>query len=252
METILITGAARRLGSLIAEKSASAGCFVWIHYRSHEGEAFQLKERILRSGGQAACVYADLREPGDIDAMLDHISGSADPDLTALINNASVFPKGTLQSSSVEDWDLVMNTNLRAVWYLSSRFAERFRMARRIITIGDASVSGGYAEHALYGLSKFSLKYLTEQMAESFAPGIRVNLVSPGVVLQGESEPDEIWQSRVSGTLTDNSEIVESVMDCISFLMSDPGMTGTELFPDNGLRIGRKRQCCKSDDFQVT
>lgn len=113
-------------------------------------------------------------------------------------------------------------------------------MAKRIMTIGDAAVSNGYAGHALYGLSKFGLKYLTEQMAAAFAPGIRVNLISPGYVLQGESEPDEIWKKRFSCTLTDNDDIVRSVLDSISFLMSDPGMTGSELVLDNGARLMRR------------
>lgn len=240
METVLITGAARRLGSMIAEELAALGCFVWIHYRSHESEALILKERIIHGGGQADCVSADLTEVDQIDAMLDHITKSAHGHLTALVNNASVFLPGTVMSSSVEDWDLVMNTNLRAVWYLSARFAELFPMAKRIMTIGDAAVSNGYAGHALYGLSKFGLKYLTEQMAAAFAPGIRVNLISPGYVLQGESEPDEIWKKRFSCTLTDNDDIVRSVLDSISFLMSDPGMTGSELVLDNGARLMRR------------
>lgn len=237
METVLITGSAKRLGSMIAEELASRGCFVWIHYRSHEHEALMLKEHILHAGGQADCVYADLTDIDQIDAMLDHITGSAHAHLTALINNASVFLPGTVAASSVENWDLVMNTNLRAVWYLSARFAERFSTARRIITIGDASVSNGFAGHALYGLSKYALKYLTEQMAAAFAPRIRVNLISPGFVLKGDFEPDEIWKKRISRTLTDNDNIVKSVLAGISFLMSDSGMTGAELILDNGARL---------------
>ena len=247
METVLITGAARRLGSMIAEELAALGCFIWIHYRSHEREAIILKERIIHAGGQADCVSADLTEVDQIDAMLDHIAKSAHGHLTTLVNNASVFLPGTVMSSSVEDWDLVMNTNLRAVWYLSARFAERFPMAKRIMTIGDASVSNGYAGHALYGLSKFCLKYLTEQMAAAFAPAVRVNLISPGYVLQGEYEPDEVWKKRLSFTLTDNDNIVHSILNGVSFLMSDPGMTGSELILDNGVRLMGRMGFWKKD-----
>lgn len=248
METVLITGAARRLGSMIAEELAALGCFVWIHYRTHEREALILKERIIHAGGQADCVSADLTEVDQIDAMLDHIAKSAHGHLTALVNNASVFLPGTVMSSSVEDWDIVMNTNLRAVWYLSARFAERFPMAKRIITLGDAAVANGYAGHALYGLSKFSLKYLTEQMAAAFAPTIRVNLISPGFVLKGESEPAEIWEKRSTRTLTDNDDIVRSVLNGVSFLMSDPGMTGSELILDNGMRLMSRMGCVIKDN----
>ena len=242
METVLITGAARRVGSLIAENLAENGCFVWVHYRTHEQDARELVKRIREKGGQADCVYADLESPADIDKMLSIITDSANGNLTTVIHNASIFLKGRLTTTSVADWDRVMNVNLRAVWYLSSRFYEHFPTAKRIITIGDASVVSAYSEHAAYGLSKYALKYLNEQMAVAFAPDIRVNLISPGMVLQGDGEPEAVWNRRNSRTLTDNQKSVESIQQAIRFLMSDPGMTGSELVADNGLQLYCKNQ----------
>lgn len=240
MENVLITGSARRLGSLIAEHLAVSGCFVWIHYRTHKEDAIRLRDRICSAGGHADCVYADLTDIGQIDAMLDRISCSDNCELTTLVNNASIFPQSRLENTTAAAWDLVMNTNLRAVWYLSKQFAAGFRSAKRIITIGDAGVSRGYREHAVYGLSKFTLKYLTEQMAVSFAPNIRANLLSPGLVLQGDREPDEIWQKRTQNLLTENKDVVQSILNGIDFLMKDPGMTGSELNIDNGMKLFRK------------
>ena len=99
-----------------------------------------------------------------------------------------------------------------------------------------------YSGHAAYGLSKFALKYLNEQMAVAFAPDIRVNLISPGMVLQGDGEADTDWNRRSGQTLTDNQQIVESILSAVSFLMTDPGMTGTELLVDNGLQLFCKNQ----------
>ena len=242
METVLITGAARRVGSLIAEHLTGNGCFVWVHYRTHEQEARDLVERIRDKGGQADCVYADLENTGEIDAMLAQIADSENGCLTTVIHNASIFPKGTLTSTSVLEWDQVMNVNLRAVWYLSTSFYEEFPTAKRIISIGDASVVSAYSGHSAYGLSKFALKYLNEQMAVAFAPDIRVNLISPGMVLQGDAEADADWNRRSGQTLTDNQQIVESILSAVSFLMTDPGMTGTELLVDNGLQLFCKNQ----------
>ncbi len=237
METVLITGAARRLGRLIAKDLSASGCFVWIHYRSHNVEAFALRDDIIAGGGQCDCVGADLTDTGQIDSMLRHIQDSEHGKLTALINNASVFPAGTILDTSADLWDRVIDTNLKAVWYLSARFAECFPSAKRIITIGDASVSKGYADHAVYGLSKYALKYLTGQMAEAFAPAVRVNLLSPGLVLQGDRESDESWKQRVENLPVSNSGIVDAVLQGVRFLMSDPGMTGSELMIDNGLHL---------------
>ncbi|MBQ6510096.1 MAG: SDR family oxidoreductase [Flexilinea sp.] len=239
-DTVLITGAARRLGSLTAEHLAANGCFVWINYRSHETEAFALRDQIIRSGGRADCVRADLSDTDQIDLMLERIRNSEHGELTTLINNASYFPNRTLNETSPSEWDQVMNTNLKAVWYLSIGFADRFPSAKRIISIGDAGVTGGYAGHAVYGLSKYALKYLTEQMAAAFAPRLHVSLLSPGLVLQGTGESDESWELRHKQTKTDNKNIIREIMSGIDFLMSDPGITGSELLIDNGSHLNCK------------
>ena len=76
METVLITGGARRLGGYIAENLSSDGCFVWIHYLSHEKEAFLLRDRIQSKGGCAESIRCDLRQSAEIDKMLDMIAAS--------------------------------------------------------------------------------------------------------------------------------------------------------------------------------
>ena len=240
MESVLITGSARRVGAMIAEDTAASGFFVWVHYRTHEKEAFELCSKIRDRGGCAEPVYADLTDLAQIDAMLEKIRGNETSELSTLINNASVIMKGTLGDTSAEDWDRLMDTNLKAVWYLSTLFVRSFSSAKRIITIGDASVGNGFAGHAVYGLSKYALKYLTEQMAAAYAPRVRVNLLSPGLVLQGEKESDETWLRRTGQTLADNSGITESILAGIRFLMTDPGLNGSELMIDNGLHLHHK------------
>ena len=156
METVLITGAARRLGGFIAESLASDGCFVWIHYFTHEKDAFSLREKIRADGGRADCICCDLRKTSEIDRMLFTISGSVDGKLTTLVNNASVFLRKPLKETSAAEWEQVMDTNLKAVWYLSKSFAAEFPTAKRIISIGDASISNGMNRSAIYGISKYA------------------------------------------------------------------------------------------------
>ena len=100
METVLITGASRRLGGIIAKDLALAGNFVWIHYRSHREEAFALREEIMTSGGFCECIYADLSDTDQIDDMLGTIQKSDRSPLTTLINNASLFEAGTINETS--------------------------------------------------------------------------------------------------------------------------------------------------------
>ena len=242
METVLITGAARRLGSRIAENLAADGCFVWIHYLTHREEAFALRDKILSVGGQAECVQCDLSSPEQIDHMLEVISDSGNGRLTVLINNASVFLRKRLQETDTDEWDRILNTNIKAVWYLSNRFAAEFSSARKIITIGDANISNHMAQHAVYALSKHALKFLTEQMALAYAPKIAVNLLSPGLVMKGDNEPESIWNQRQKRALTENHNIIAQVMNGVRFLMSDSGMTGADLIIDNGTHLFRKNE----------
>ena len=237
METVLITGASKRVGAMIAADLAAEGCFVWIHYRTGQKEAEALRERIRKQGGMAECIHADLLDTHRIDEMLNTIRKSDYNQVTTVINCASVFCPGAIGETASEDWDRIMGTNLKAVWYLSSRFAGSFSSAKRIITVGDAGISCGMPEHAVYALSKFSLKFLTEQMAAAYAPKVRINLLSPGLVMKGDSEPDNIWEKRLGKNLTDNTGIQNSLLSAIHFLMTDPGMTGSEIFIDNGLHI---------------
>ena len=242
METVLITGAARRLGSRIAENLAADGCFVWILYLTHREEAFALRDKIISVGGQAECVQCDLSSPAQIDQILEVISESENGQLTVLINNASVFLRKSIQETDADEWDRILNTNLKAVWYLSNRFAVKFSSAQKIITIGDANISNRMAQHAVYALSKHALKFLTEQMAAAYAPKISVNLISPGLVMKGDDEPESIWDQRQKRVLTDNHNIINQVLDGIRFLLIDPGMTGSELIIDNGAHLFRKNE----------
>ena len=242
METVLITGAARRLGSRIAENLAADGCFVWIHYLTHREEAFALRDKIISVGGQAECVQCDLGSPEQIDQMLEIISESGNGQLTTLVNNASVFFRKSLQETDADEWDRILDINLKAVWYLSNRFAGKFSSARKIITIGDANISNHMAQHAVYALSKHALKFLTEQMAAAYAPQISVNLLSPGLVMKGDNEPGSVWEQRQKRVLTDNHNIIAQVINGIRFLMSDSGMTGAELVIDNGAHLFRKNE----------
>lgn len=242
METVLITGAARRLGRRITENLAADGCFVWIHHLTHREEAFALRDNIISAGGQAECVQCDLTKTDQIDRMLKVIADSPNNQLTTLINNASVFVNKDLRETDADEWDQILNTNLKSVWYLSNQFAAEFSSARKIITIGDANASSHMTQHAVYALSKHALKLLTEQMASAYAPKISVNLLSPGLVMKGDNEPDPIWDQRQKRALTDNHNIITQVINGVRYLMNDSGMTGAELIVDNGAHLFSKNE----------
>lgn len=215
-ESVLITGAGRRVGAMIARHLAAENCFVRLHYHTSEAEALSLRNEICRKGGKAEVVHADLRDIRDIDRMIAEIHADG---ITTLINNASVFRSGTLRNTAPEDWDDVMNVGLRAVWYLTDRLSASCPSLRRVINIGDANVSGGYCGHAVYGLAKAALDYLTKQQAELYAPHVAVSLFSPSLLMKADDESDESWQSRCVRLKTDETAGAEALFTEIDGLL---------------------------------
>ncbi len=208
-ESVLITGAGHRVGAVIAKHLAAKGCFVRLHYHSAEADALALRDEIREAGGRADVIRADLRDLSEIDRMIEAVRGD---EVTALINSASLFLPGTLSEASPENWNDVMNVGLRAVWYLTDRLAASCPSLRRVINIGDVNVSGGYKKHAVYGLAKAALEYLTRQQAALYAPRIAVSLITPSLLLKGDDESDETWRRRCERLKTNETVGMNSLL----------------------------------------
>ncbi len=215
-ESVLITGAGRRVGAMIARHLAAKNCFVRLHYHTSEADALALRNEIRRNGGKAEVVRADLRDIHDIDRMIAQIHADG---ITTLINSASLFCAGTLRTAMPEEWDAVMNVGLRAVWYLTDRLAASCPSLRHVINIGDASVSGGYRGHAVYGLAKAALDYLTKQQAELYAPHTAVSLLAPALLMKADDETDESWRRRRERLGTDETVGAEALFAEIDGLL---------------------------------
>lgn len=237
----LVTGGAKRVGREICLALAEMGYFVWIHYRSSEAEAWQLREEIRRNGADADCIKADLSHTEEIDGMFERIRKSGKvPEL--LVNNASCFLQASLSDTSPAQWDQVMNTNLRAVWYGSEQFVrclkeDAGKSMGNIIHIGDVRARTLYAQHSVYGLSRYALRWLTRQQAAAYAPGVHVNLISPDLILKGEDEPDEDWQRRIAFSTNGKAGSPSDVLEGICWILKDRSLTGCEILAHDGIRV---------------
>ncbi len=234
-KTVLITGAAQRIGAVIAEYLHTAGMDMIIHYNTSAEEAHELVRRMnQRRHDSAITVQADLRHKeyytGLIEAALV-FKGKVD----VLINNASAFFPTPVQSLSDDDWNALININLKAPLFLSKLAAESlYKHKGCIINITDIHACRPLAEHTIYSVSKAGLAMLTRSMAKEMAP-VRVNAISPGAIIWPEGMGEDKKQDILSKIALQRTGAAEDVAKTARFLIENAlYITGQIINVDGG------------------
>lgn len=186
-KTVLITGAARNLGAVVSAEFAAHGARVAIVDRHITGEAVKWAEALNRGPGRAANFIADVSDPAQIRDVVERVQEAFGP-VDVLINNAGPFAIDPFLKLRVEDWDYVMNSNLRTIYLFAQLVASGMneRGWGRIINV--AAGSAFLRNHSVYGLAKAAVMFLTEALALELKPGVTVNAIAPGQIV--ESAPD--------------------------------------------------------------
>lgn len=183
-QTVLVTGASRGIGAAIAERFAKEGLRVVIHYRNAHERANEVARRCMAYGAQVLTVAADLRSRDELDRMKDklHQYGFV-PDI--LVNNAGVSHYGLLADATEEEWDYVMDINLKGMFRCTQLFMDNMIRNRygRIINISSIWGISGASCEVIYSAAKGGVNAFTKALAKELAPsGITVNAVAPGAV----------------------------------------------------------------------
>ena len=237
----LVTGASRGLGRAIAVHLARAGAAVAINYRQSEAQARDVQAEIESVGGRAITVQGDVSVPEDAERIIQ-TAGDAFDHLDILVNNAGFNRDTLILRMSPEDWDQVMNVNLRAVFLCTKAVLRPMLHNRwgRIINIGSVSGLAGNAGQANYAAAKAGLIGFTKAVArEVGSRGITANLVAPGLVpteLTKDVSPqivEQAMQRIIMGRLGKPEDIASTVV----FMGSDEAsyITGQVLSVDGGL-----------------
>lgn len=234
---ILVTGAARRVGRVIARTLAARGGHIALHYRSSASEAAGLAEEIRALGVQVKLFQADLRRVEEISAMVEKIYlefGSLD----VLVNNAAVFFKTPFDFISEEDWDLTVDSNLKGPFFLSLFVGRRMLQAGaggKIVNIADWAGERPYVNYVPYCISKAGVIAMTKGLAKTLAPNISVMAVAPGPVLWPEDLGEDELKSVLAKTPLKRIGTPEDVASAVSFIIEgNDYMTGTTIFVDGG------------------
>jgi pteridine reductase len=239
--TVLITGAARRVGATLARKLHGAGANVVIHFRKSTDEAAQLaRELEAERPGSTAFVQADLLELGALPGVVDGAI-RAFGQLDILVNNASTFYPTTIGEISERHWDDLVGTNLRAPLFLAQAAAPSLRITHGLIlNIADIHGMRPLKRYPVYSVAKAGLIMLTKALAREMAPHIRVNAIAPGPVMWPEDGTDkELQQKIVEKTLLKRAGSPEDVARAALFFATEaPYLTGQILAVDGGRSVG--------------
>jgi len=180
-KSILITGAARRIGRIFALACARAGADVVIHHGHSDAEAETVRHEIEGLGHQAWIFKADLSDSSQAQNLVAQIEESTP--LHGLVNSAAIFEPLSLERTTLEDWEKHFSINLTAPLLLSQAFARQAQDGGRIVNILDWRALRPGADHFPYTISKASLAAMTKSLAVALAPAIPVNGLALGAIL---------------------------------------------------------------------
>ncbi len=232
----LVTGAARKIGRVLAHTLANAGADVAITYRESDVAAEQTLRELGVTGQRSMALRCDVRDPASVRAAVAAVVDEFGR-LDLLVNNAGVFATAPLESITVAEWDEMFETNTRGA-FLMAQAAHPYLKAShgRIINIGSLGGMHPWATHAHYSTSKAALHMLTQTMSKAFAPEISVNCVAPGMITNGEVHPD--YEHFAAKTPMRRNGKPEEVAAAVLFFATGPHfITGQILGVDGGLGL---------------
>jgi NAD(P)-dependent dehydrogenase (short-subunit alcohol dehydrogenase family) len=234
----LVTGAANRLGAAMARALAAAGWSVVIHHRGGREEAVALADEIVAAGGQAATLKADLAIRRQRAAVIAKASAHFGA-LTLLVNNASSFEPDSVADLDEELWDRHLAIHLKAPAFLARDFAAQLPpgVQGNIVNIIDERVLHLTPNYFSYTLSKAALWTMTQTMAQSLAPRIRVNAIGPGPTLREKSQSQVAFDKSQSNTPLGYAANAGDVCDALLYLLGARSVTGQMIMVDGGKHI---------------
>lgn len=239
---VLVTGAARRIGAAVARALHAAGARVVIHCHHSRDEAERLAAELNAArADSSAVVQADLLQVAALPRLAED-AARAFGRLDGLVNNASSFYATPLGTVSLQQWEDLIGTNLRAPLFLSQAAAPLLRETQgAIVNVIDIHAERPLRDFAVYSVAKTGLAGLTRALALELGPEIRVNGVAPGAILWPDEGKHFSAEERTRITMQTPLERIGSPADvagAVKYLLLDaPFVTGEILAVDGGRRL---------------
>ena len=238
----LVTGGARGIGRAACLAYARAGAAVAVHYRKDGGPAGEVVAEIEDFGGHAVAVGADVAVAAEVERMALAVAEfCGDAGLHILLNNAGIYPAGSLETLTVEEWDHVMAVNARGPFLVTKAALPLLKMPGRARVINIGTVMGHRAVPGVlhYVSSKGAVIGFTRGLARELAPyGITVNCAAPSMVGTDTANRDfgDAREAVVADQAIPRYEQPEDFVGLLLFLASDASgfTTGQTILADGG------------------
>jgi NAD(P)-dependent dehydrogenase (short-subunit alcohol dehydrogenase family) len=235
-KTILVTGAARRVGQYLAISLAEAGADVIIHHANSPELASHTVEVIEQLGRRAWVLAADFSDPQAVEGFIEKANRLSP--LSAVVNNAAIFEPLSLSQTSLADWQRHLNINLTVPFLLCRDFANSLPEGRqgRIVNVLDWRALRPAGDHFPYTVSKAALAAMTQSLAVALAPRITVNGLALGAILPPSDGGDTSWVKKQVPAA--RWARLEEVAESLLFLLDGPDyITGEILYLDGGRHL---------------
>ncbi len=231
----IVTGGARRLGRRLCEFLAARGFRVVIGYRTSEQDAATLQSEIRGSGGEARPARVDISREDSVAALFESID-SHEGRLDLLVNNVGNYNPQPVEDLVPAHWDATLQANLSGAFYCCHHALKRLADGGQIISIGNAGVERIPADLVGldYHVSKTGLLVMTRALARVHAPrGVRVNMVSPGMLVNSIDFPEDIETYVPLG----RGGALDDITQAVGYLLDATYVTGVNIDVAGGYRL---------------
>ena len=236
-KTILITGAAKRIGKEIALTYCELGWNIIIHYNSSKKDAQELADHInSKNPNTAKIVQANLDVDSDVERLVEESKNLFDS-IDILVNNASTFYPTPIDEISNEHWIKLVGSNLKGPLFLISGLTDKLSESKgSIVNITDTNLSKGVANYSIYSAAKAGLESITKGLARELAPEITVNAIAPGAMLEppGIEWTDEQKEKVIANIPLKRMGCEKDIANAVKFVASSKYMTGQIIKVDGG------------------
>jgi pteridine reductase len=235
---VLITGAAKRVGSVIARRLHAAGYDLALHYRNSRAEMDALCIELEGVRANSTCaIQAELADIERLAQIVDTCIARFGR-LDGLVNNASAFFPTEIGTTTLQQWNELFVSNAQAPFFLAQAAAAYLKSTQgSIVSIVDIYAERPLARHPVYSMAKAALAMMTLALARELGPEVRVNGVAPGAILWPESgKPYADQQELIARSALKRTGTPEDVAAAVLFLLRDAKFTTGQILKVDGGR----------------